>query len=54
MQVKACSDVMMQLLREQGPVVLDNLTIPKFSKIFVLLVKLDNAGGNSTVNNGLK
>ena len=33
----------MQLLREQGPVVLDKLTIPKFSKIFVSLIKLDNA-----------
>lgn len=33
---------MMDLLRTQGPEVLNQLTIPKFSKIFVLLVKLDN------------
>lgn len=37
-----CKTVMMDLLRTQGPEVLNQLTIPKFAKIFVLLVKLDN------------
>ena len=34
--------VMMDLLRVKGPEVLNQLTIPKFGKIFIQLVKLDN------------
>ena len=37
-----CKTVMMDLLRTQGPDVLNQLTIPKFAKIFILLMKLDN------------
>lgn len=32
----------MDLLRTKGPQVLNQLTIPKFSKIFISLLKLDN------------
>ncbi len=37
-----CKDVMLDLLRAKGPEVLNQLTIPKFAKIFILLIKLDN------------
>ena len=32
----------MDLLRSSGSAVLDQLTIPKFAKIFINLIKLDN------------
>ena len=33
---------MMDLLVTKGPEVLNNLTIPKFGKLFTQLIKLDN------------
>ena len=38
----SCKNVMMDLLRSKGHEILNQLTIPKFSKIFILLLKLDN------------
>ena len=37
------SGVLMDLLKNQGPNILTTLSIPKFSKMFILLMKLDNA-----------
>ena len=42
-----CKTVMMDLLRSKGAEVLDQLTIPKFAKIFIMLIKLDNLTTNS-------
>lgn len=37
-----CRQVMLDLLGSKGHEVLNQLTIPKFAKIFILLLKLDN------------
>ena len=37
-----CREVMFEMLRTKGPEVLTQLTIPKFGKIYVQLLKLDN------------
>ena len=37
-----CREVMFEMLRTKGPQVLTQLTIPKFAKIYVQLLKLDN------------
>ena len=40
--VAKCSQVFIDLLRQEGAKVLTQLSIPQFGKIFVLLLKLDN------------
>ena len=37
------SSVLLDLLRSQGPNILNNLNIPKFAHMFILLMKLDNS-----------
>ena len=37
-----CRSVLLDLLRSKGAEVLNQLTIPKFAKMFILLLKLDN------------
>ena len=37
-----CSQVYIDLMRQQGAKVLTQLSIPQFGKIFVLMLKLDN------------
>lgn len=41
--VAQVSSVLMDLLRTQGPKILNTLTIPKFGKMYVLLLKLDHS-----------
>ena len=41
-QLLKCKTIMMDLLRTKGPEVLNQLTIPKFGKLVIMLVKLDN------------
>ena len=51
-QFSKCRVVLTELLRNQGPKVLDTISIPKLALTYVLLIKLDNAwveGGNTPV-----
>ena len=43
-----CKSVLLDLLRSEGPKILsaEPLAIPKFAKIYILLIKLDNLGGS--------
>ena len=39
--------MLLDLLRSKGPEVLDQLTIPKIAKIFIILLKLDHIDTNA-------
>ena len=42
-----CKSVLLDLLRSEGPSILaEPLAIPKFAKIYILLIKLDNLNSN--------
>jgi len=45
-----CRQVLLDLLRSKGHEVLSQLTIPKFAKIYILLLKLDNVKVDAQMN----